>query len=311
MTAPTCSILAGRLGDPLGGTASVLSSFLLLEHPGPWGPNVLAEALAPIFGPAPLERMYELWTTQRFRALLIRRPGRAGRKPAEAPTAFVGSTSPESSFLERLPADRLDGLDLDHLAAGLPGHGTPEPGPLFAVCTNGAVDRCCAVRGRPLVAALAEQHPEQTWEVTHVGGCQFAANLLVLPSGLLYGALSPETGLEVATAALTGQVEPAWLRGRTGVTDWAGTAEVGLRQRLDLRASDAVEVLGERLHPEEIEGHVGPQPAGADVWLRAGAETWRATVRADDRGLRTNVCRGPVRILGTTLTDLDLVQSTS
>jgi hypothetical protein len=272
---------------------------------------VLAEALAPIFGPAPLERMYELWTTQRFRALLIRRTGRAGRKPAEAPTAFVGSTSPESSFLERLPADRLNGLDLDRLAAGLPGHGTPEPGPLFAVCTNGAVDRCCAVRGRPLAAALAEQFPEQTWEVTHVGGCQFAANLLVLPSGLLYGALSPEAGLEVATAALTGRVEPAWLRGRTGVTDWVGTAEVGLRRRLDLRGSDAVEVLRERMHPDEIEGHVGPQPAGADVWLRAGAETWRATVRADDRGLRTNVCRGAVRILGTTLTDLDLVQPSS
>lgn len=48
------------------------------------------------------------------------------------------------------------------------------------------------------MAALAEQHPQQTWEVTHVGGCQFAANLLVLPSGLLYGALGPDTGLEVA-----------------------------------------------------------------------------------------------------------------
>ena len=143
--------------------------------------------------------------------------------------------------------------------------------------------------------------------MTHVGGCQFAANLLVLPTGHLYGALTPDTGLEVAAAALAGQVEPRWLRGRTAATDWAGTAEVGLRERLGLRGAEAVEVLGERLHPEQIDGHLGPQPAGADVWLRAGTETWRAIVRADDRGHRTNVCHGPVRVLGTTLTRLEQV----
>ena len=58
------------------------------------------------------------------------------------------------------------------------------------VCTHGRHDACCAERGRPVAAALAAAHPEQTWEVSHIGGDRFAANVLVLPDGLYYGRVS-------------------------------------------------------------------------------------------------------------------------
>src|SRR4029453_5830608 len=54
---------------------------------------------------------------------------------------------------------------------------------------------CCAERGRPVAAALAQAHPEETWEVSHIGGDRFAGNLLVLPNGLYYGRLDPGPAL--------------------------------------------------------------------------------------------------------------------
>ena len=66
-------------------------------------------------------------------------------------------------------------------------------GPLYGVCTHGRHDACCAERGRPVCAALSELRPEQTWEVSHIGGDRFAANLVVLPEGLYYGHVEPES----------------------------------------------------------------------------------------------------------------------
>ncbi len=101
------------------------------------------------------------------------------------------------AWSERLPAAALADLDLAAVAAGRRGHGEPVEGPLFLACTNGSVDRGCAVRGRPLVSALAEVHPDRTWEVTHVGGCRYGANLLVLPEAAVHGATSPDGGLRM------------------------------------------------------------------------------------------------------------------
>ena len=50
-----------------------------------------------------------------------------------------------------------------------------EPEPMLLVCTHGVHDTCCAVRGRPVAAALARRWPEATWECSHVGGDRFAA----------------------------------------------------------------------------------------------------------------------------------------
>lgn len=148
------------------------------------------------------------------------------------------------------------------------------------------------MRGRPLAAALADAHPDRTWEVTHVGGCRFAANLLVLPAGVMHGALSPGAGLQVAAAALREQVLPASLRGHTGSSPYAGTAEVVLRRRLDLRGLDDVVVVREDPHPDLVDGDDGREPAGADVLLRADGRDWRAVVRSRSLGEHTSVCDG-------------------
>ncbi|HEU5385864.1 MAG TPA: sucrase ferredoxin [Streptosporangiaceae bacterium] len=47
------------------------------------------------------------------------------------------------------------------------------------VCTNGKRDRCCAVRGRPVAAAIADATGWDTWESSHLGGHRFAATALL------------------------------------------------------------------------------------------------------------------------------------
>ncbi|HEX8496054.1 MAG TPA: sucrase ferredoxin, partial [Actinomycetales bacterium] len=244
---PTCSGLAARLGVDPAGTASAIRSWLLLEHPGPWGEHARERAFAAALGPVGWQRLEQLWMREQLRPLLVRRPGRAGHS-ADPPTLLLGAAIGGAAWLERLPAADLPSVDLEALAAGEPGHGEPVDGPVFAVCTNGAVDRCCAVRGRPLAAALAAAHPGRTWEVTHLGGCRFAASLLVLPLAVMHGALTPAAGLLVAAAAMAGEVATSGLRGRTGTTSYAGAAEVALRRRLSVREPAAVEVLDELAH---------------------------------------------------------------
>lgn len=307
MTAPagasTCSGLTARLGVEPAGTASAMRSWLLLEDPGPWGEHAREQAFRSALGAAGWERLERLWVGEQLRPLLVRRPGRSRVRPTP-PVLLLGAARAGRHWLERLPAADLPSVDLEALAAGEPGHGEQVDGPLFAVCTNGAVDRCCAVRGRPLAAALAAAHPDRTWEVTHLGGCRFAANLLVLPSAVMHGALTPQAGLQVAAAALAGAVSPAGLRGRAGTTSYAGTAEAALRRRLGLTPLAAVEVLAELPHPDLQPAEGGPGSAGAEVLLRAAGQRWRAVVRSRDLGVHTSVCDGAEPLATTELVSL-------
>lgn len=288
---PTCSGLTRTLGVDPAGSASTIRSWLLLENPGAWGEDARERAYRGALGDAGWNRLREIWQAEQLRPLIARRAGRASGRP---PSLIVGSARDGRHWLERLPAAALPGLDLDALAAGRPGHGEPLEGPLLAVCTNGSVDRCCAVRGRPLAAALAAAHPERTWEVSHVGGCHFAANLLVLPDGVLHGNVTPQTGLAIAASALRGRLDPALMRGRTTLggpcASYASTAEVALRRRLGVTGRDALAVVAEQPHDDVVLDDDGPQPAGADVLLRAGDSLWRAVVRRRDRSGLRSVC---------------------
>jgi hypothetical protein len=107
-----------------------------------------------------------------------------------------------------LPAD-------EHLLRVLDGEdqGSVSTEPVYLVCTHGRHDACCAVRGRPVAAALASAYPERTWECSHIGGDRFAANVVVLPHGLFYGHVPPTRALELARQYDEGAVVPDLLRG--------------------------------------------------------------------------------------------------
>ena len=86
------------------------------------------------------------------------------------------------------------------------------------------------------------------WECSHVGGDRFAANVLVLPSGLLYGRVLPFAAPEFVAAAEAGEVVGALLRGRIGLVPVAqaalafGYEHLGIRKAADLRVLTATPV---------------------------------------------------------------------
>ena len=129
------------------------------------------------------------------------------RVPLPSPPAGCCSPRPSRTLEE------LTGIDLDAVSRGEAPDWPRVDGPLFGVCTHGRHDACCAERGRPVAAALTASHPAETWEISHMGGDRFAANMVVLPEGLYYGRMDPGT-------ASPGRLPCT----RTGGSTWPGCA---------------------------------------------------------------------------------------
>ena len=243
-----CSTVSRDLGEPREGTASTVRAFVLLECPGPWGAEALRDARLDTEVKA---RLRQLERETGIRPLLIRRastgpgrrPPRVGHEPVRLVVAWTRGARPwaESALLAD-PRDVLD-LDLLRLARGESVGLEPHPDPLHLVCTHGRHDACCAERGRPVATAFGRSAPEQSWEVSHIGGDRFAPNLLALPQGLYYGGLEP-TAVEAFLAThLAGQLDLEHLRGRTAYGFAVQAAEVELRRRLGLRDGGVLRVL--------------------------------------------------------------------
>ncbi len=241
-----CAAASALRDEPVGGTASTVRAFLLLEHPGPWGADALRDARLPDgLG----DRLRARAAASGVRILLVRRSGgRRGAPPGVGPArVFAAYAHPDAPRLEAGtvgdPHEVLD-LDLEGLRAGAGSGLAPQDGSLFCVCTHGRHDACCAERGRPVAAALAQAHPEETWEVSHIGGDRFAANLLVLPHGLYYGRLDPVSALTVTGSHLAGELDLDHLRGRSGVAMDVQAAEISLRRALAETRDDALRLVG-------------------------------------------------------------------
>jgi hypothetical protein len=271
-------------GDPAG-TAAHMSSWLLIEQPGPWAADALEDALEGIID---TDRLAALRNAG-LRPLLIRRPGRHPRAKHARRTVFVASGRPGNHWLERLDlTDRseLAALDLEAVAAGRGGHGRRVKDPMLLVCTHGSKDVCCAVLGRPLVAGLARDYPGRVWEVSHVGGDRWAGNLLVVPAGYLHGQLEPAKAGLIAKAAMSGEVHPDYLRGRTSaVTSWEQAAEITVRRHTGLAEVD--DVLAVSVRPDDRpDTHVvlvAARDHRYEVAVRRRVTSMPATSRCADR----------------------------
>ena len=95
-----------------------------------------------------------------------------------------------------------------------------------------------------MAGALSLVHPEETWEVSHIGGDRFAGNLLVLPHGLYYGRLEAATAAVTTRLHLAGELDLDRLRGRSGLPMPVQAAEIALRRRLGERREGVVRLLG-------------------------------------------------------------------
>ena len=258
MTLPTpmrCSALADELDEPMAGTVDHRARWLLVEDRSAWDSHAVRDVLGTPFEAAAKERD--------LRVLLVRR--REGPPEADA-VRRVFLVDPASRGIATRAVGDVADLDLALTEAALADFGDPVAGPMFLVCTNGRRDACCALRGRPILAALAH---EDVWECTHLGGHRFAGNLVCLPDAIVYGRVTAADAPRLTAAYRDGRLDLDHLRGRSILPASAQVAEIELRRRLGL---DGLRDL------ELVEAAEGPDDASA-VFRTPDGATHRLELR--------------------------------
>jgi hypothetical protein len=231
-----CSLRSLAAEEPLAGTASTIRHWLLIEHPGPWGRDGLLDARLPTDVGRDLRA---LEARSGARVLLIRAPGRKAAGDAGPVRCFAVDT--RDAWLGSEVVDRIEEtVDLDPLDR-TSFRDDPDGGPLFVVCTHGRRDPCCAERGRPVAAALADRFPDRTWESTHVGGDRFAGNLVAFPHGAYFGRVEPSEAPAIADRYAEGRIGSLdRYRGRSCDPIAVQAAERAVREHLQLDRIDDV-----------------------------------------------------------------------
>ncbi|MGH1978218.1 sucrase ferredoxin [Rothia sp. L_38] len=295
MTSPTtpaipadsCSLMTD---ENLPGTAARETLWVLLEHPGGWGRDILDGT---VFGADLSAALKEKMAQVGARLLLIRQSGREGQKVKDAGArrrAFLAVTGGRDFSPARLYSFEVTGAeDLLSLPLETPGN---IPGAVVSretltlVCTHSKRDRCCAVRGRPIASFVSEQLADgSVWECSHTGGHRFAPVAISLPTGYTYGRLNFEQALTLAQEAQKGQVALEGLRGRSSHSPIEQVAEVAIRTLL----ADAGEHPGPGdLTPDEVTA-TEPDLHTARVTHRDG-RSWVATARRTELPPRPASC---------------------
>ena len=250
--AATCSASSLAAAEPLPGSATRADRWLLVEVRGAWGPDVDETEL-----PASIGR---LAAAVDGRVQLIRRPDRRSG-PA---LAFAVETSEQGGSIRRLreSGDRFED------------DGEVE-GPLVLVCCHGRRDRCCARHGPPVYDALVGAFaPESLWQSSHLGGHRFAANVLVLPDGVLLGRVSPAEAASVAEEVAEGRIPLDHYRGRTTHTAEMQAADAAVRAAFGLTG-----VTDVRVSPGSG-GHVLVHTPAGDIEAVVVAEAGPAVVES-------------------------------
>ena len=206
------------------GTAPRVDRWLLVEHPGPWAIDAFAGSGIDADVQARLRTAAAGVTG---RVALVRRPGRRRRTAARAWIVVDSVAGTVAAGRWRHGGDLLGALPALTGEVGATAHHL-----VLLVCTHGRHDTCCAVRGRPVAAALAEHWPDATWECSHVGGDRFAPTVVVLPDGFYYGGLGPSSSVDVVDAHVSGAVDATYLRGMCRETQVAQAAVAAAFERL-------------------------------------------------------------------------------
>ena len=278
-----CAPASLARGDSLAGTAVPQTRFLLIEDAGPWSSDAHPTGSLP---PEAASHLRAWAAAAGARLLLIRRHGRndAPRRRTWALDDVVAGEVRSGTASD----DEL--ATLDPLADG-----RASADAWILVCTHGRHDVCCAVDGRPVAHALSSLSGD-VWECTHVGGDRFAANVLCLPSGAMYGRVQPSDAQLLLDADARGDVLAHHLRGIVGRAAQLQVAEDAVRRHrvvgslAGVRAVAAVTEARGRWtvtveHPSGVD-HVDVASAPSDPLDRVSCSatgprripTWTATI---------------------------------
>ena len=220
--------------------ATPVPGWVLVEHPGPWG---FAAADDPWAVGAPVRAAAR---RRGFRINLVRGYARPRRGTG---ACMVAAAHGDTGLLERLATADLPARLAGLLLPGLPGRGGAPDEQIFLVCTNGRRNADCARRGRPVAGGFTGVAAARTWETTHIGGCADAVNVVVLPSGIHYRAVTRDDVAEIVAATDAGRIALPWYRGRSARRVDVQVAEMAVRAAANLDLLSAVRPVAVQAQP--------------------------------------------------------------
>ncbi len=241
-TSYMCSHASTERDEPMLATSSQMGGWLVIEVRGAWGEDALLESALGDHLPATFKNQLK---RHQIRAVCVRSHLRsestdvrlfacATRRPGDRPAVLwrrdVGSLADVVDAAEDLRVDQSPKSGWEE---------TTEK--LILVCTNGRHDQCCANLGRPLVRALRESRwASRLWECSHIGGDRFAPNLVMLPDGLYFGRVEPESAPSLLSALDEGRIDLAKFRGRTSFSLAEQAVEHFVRRDLGIDSMDGL-----------------------------------------------------------------------
>jgi hypothetical protein len=235
---PFCSEIARSVGESLVGSAPKDARHVVaIAYDGVWARDPLPTSSLSEAAKAALGALVE--AVPRTRIVFVRRAGHES-----PPTVIVASARSVLRF-ELGSYDEIPSLDLAQvLVSGEHPRATPITKPVVFVCAHGKRDRCCALRGMPIYAALRDDARVETWLTSHLGGHRFAPILLSLPDGHSYGRLEVAEVRPFVDALVAGRFHDlARLRGRAGLDEPVQAAEALLRAREGYVGHEDVHVI--------------------------------------------------------------------
>ncbi|WP_259349071.1 MULTISPECIES: sucrase ferredoxin [Rhodococcus] len=263
-----CTRQSSTAGEPMVGRAGMTHLWVLIEHPGPW-PASAPDDVLPV---ALTEKIYA--AQGRIRLVVIRRPR---NRRVLTPMCVLAWTDGTRQWMREGSVDRYEDLSVlpfESMATGVePDFGRSRTEPLFAVCTHGKKDACCAELGRPVVSALNAAQIADVWECSHIGGDRFAANMIAWPAAVYFSRLDGNSAIDAAEKYQAGELELLHLRGRAALSQAAQAAEHAVRRVTGIVATDALESVTESVDGEHT-----------TVDLRLEARDFRVVVRPGSPG---------------------------
>ena len=246
-----CTDASLAAGETLAATAVTATRWLLVEAPGSWPRDVAAAECLPERAQSAIRAWLD--AAPRTRLQLVRRPGRATRRPL----VFVVDAAETYAAVRRIELGRHEDL----ASVDLDADGAEVATSIVLVCGHGSRDRCCALLGTAVYGALAGRLDEEAlWISSHQGGHRFAANVLVLPGGLQFGRVAPEQAPALVDGALRGQIELDRFRGRTCYEGPVQAAEYAVRSASGLRGADDLRLVA------TVDGRVRFRARGGTEW---------------------------------------------
>ena len=193
-----CSVLAKAEGEPLHGSAPEKDSAIFFPaQKTEWHRNAAREMLHDLPEDCDLKQAVESFSNP---LICYYAPNSAtGNDIFVADLTEIKCFSSEGLFIDR---------EIRHL---------------YAICTDGKKDACCAKFGIPVARAFFEEcgadKTSIAFESSHIGGCRFAATAVCFPSGNSYGRILQEDTKSIRTSEQRGLIVPHIFRGNVFVSE--------------------------------------------------------------------------------------------